>query len=42
MRLQARWINALADGLTVPELETAHGVIARLRQKLDSDADPQA
>jgi len=39
MALQAPWISALAEGLTVTELETAHSVIARLRRKLEGELD---
>ena len=39
--LQAPWINALAEGLKVSELETAHSVIARLRQKLEGEGDAE-
>jgi hypothetical protein len=44
MGLQAPWVNALAEGLKVSELETAHSVIARLRQKLEEEggAEDQA
>src|SRR5271168_3996608 len=41
MGLQAPWINALAEGLKVSELETAHSVIARLRQKLEGEGDAE-
>jgi hypothetical protein len=41
MGLQAPWINALAEGLKVSELETAHSVIARLRQKLEGEGDDE-
>ena len=41
MRLQAPWTNALAEGLKVSELETAHSVIARLRQKLEGEGDAE-
>ena len=42
MRLQAPWINALAKGLKVTELETTLSVIARMRQKLEGDAEDHA
>ena len=35
MRLQAPWINDLADGLSSKDIETFHGVISALRQKLE-------
>ncbi|MCB1549239.1 MAG: winged helix-turn-helix transcriptional regulator [Hyphomicrobiaceae bacterium] len=37
MNLQAPWVNALADGVTVKELETVHRVILALRGKLEGD-----
>jgi DNA-binding MarR family transcriptional regulator len=41
MRLQAPWINRLSDGLVVKDVETTHGVIAALRQKLEGNDEPQ-
>jgi DNA-binding MarR family transcriptional regulator len=41
MGLQAPWINALAEGLKLSELETTHSVIARLRQKLEGEGDAE-
>jgi len=35
MRLKAPWVNDLAHGLAVKDIETAHRVISILRQKLD-------
>lgn len=35
MNLQAPWVNNLADGVTVKDLETVHRVILTLRRKLD-------
>jgi len=35
MRLQARWVNQLSDGLSVKDVKTTHGVITALRQKLE-------
>ena len=35
MRLQAPWVNSLADGLSVKDLETFHHVITALRKKLE-------
>ena len=37
MHLQAPWINKLADGLPVKDIETVHRVTTALRQKLESD-----
>ncbi|GEP53841.1 MarR family winged helix-turn-helix transcriptional regulator [Reyranella soli] len=39
MRLQAPWVNGLAEGLTAKDLESAHRVIAALRRKLESNGD---
>jgi DNA-binding MarR family transcriptional regulator len=35
MRLQAGWVNSLSDGLSVKEIEAAHGVMNTLRKNLD-------
>ena len=35
MRLQAPWVNGLAQGLTLKDIETAHRVLTTLRQRLD-------
>jgi len=37
MRLQAPWINALSEGLSVKDIQTMHGVILALRQKLEGN-----
>ena len=37
MRLQAPWINALADGLAVKDVQTMHRVIVALREKLEGN-----
>jgi DNA-binding MarR family transcriptional regulator len=37
MRLQAPWINSLAEGLLMKDIQTFHGVIIALRQKLESN-----
>ena len=37
MRLQGPWINNLAEGLTIKDIQTFHGVIMALRQKLESN-----
>ena len=39
MRLQAPWINNLADGLAVGDISTMHGVIMALRKKLEGNDD---
>ena len=36
MRLQAPWINALSEGLSVKDLTTVHQVIVALRAKLEN------
>jgi DNA-binding MarR family transcriptional regulator len=35
MRLQAPWVNGLARGLSVKDIETAHRVMLTVRRKLD-------
>jgi DNA-binding MarR family transcriptional regulator len=40
MLLQAPWINRLADGLALKDIETVHRVIATLRKKLEGDNEP--
>jgi DNA-binding MarR family transcriptional regulator len=37
MRLQAPWVNSLADGLSVKDMETFHHVITVLRKKLEGN-----
>jgi len=37
MRLQAPWINALADGLSSKDLQIVHRVLVALREKLESN-----
>lgn len=37
MEVQAPWVNHLAEGLTVKDLETVHRVVAVLRSKLESN-----
>jgi DNA-binding MarR family transcriptional regulator len=41
MRLQAPWVDGLAEGLVVKDIETAHRVLLALRQKLDSGDEPE-
>jgi DNA-binding MarR family transcriptional regulator len=41
MRLQAPWINRLAEGLGMPELAATHSVVAALRRKLDGNGDAE-
>ncbi|MCA6122346.1 winged helix-turn-helix transcriptional regulator [Bradyrhizobium sp. WSM 1704] len=40
MRLQSPWVNGLADGLSVKDIETMHRVISALRGKLESSEEP--
>lgn len=44
MRLQSPWVNELADGLDVRDIETTHRIMIALRRKLEgeSDGDEQA
>ena len=42
MDLQAPWIDGLADGLSVKDLETVHRVVAALRTKLEREGDDRA
>lgn len=37
-RLQVPWVNGLADGLSVKEIETTHRVISVLRDRLEESA----
>ncbi|WP_233887223.1 MarR family winged helix-turn-helix transcriptional regulator [Paraburkholderia flagellata] len=39
MRLQAPWVNRLADGVTVNEIKAAHRVMMKLLANLDSMAE---
>ena len=41
-RLQAPWINGLSDGLSIKDIEKAHGVIQAVRRKLDGDDETEA
>lgn len=41
MRLQAPWINSLAEGLKVSDLEVTHGVVGVLLRKLGGDGDAE-
>src|SRR5437879_5201890 len=41
MRLQAPWVNKLADGLLVKDIHAMHGVITALRRKLEADVDAE-
>ena len=42
MRLQSPWMNGLADGLAVKDIETMHRVIGALRGRLESSEEPDA
>jgi DNA-binding MarR family transcriptional regulator len=37
MELQAPWVNGLADGLPVKDIETVHRLVTALRAKLEAD-----
>jgi len=39
MRLQVPWINSLADGLSVKDIDTFHRVITTLRRKFEGDGE---
>ena len=41
-RQQAPWINGLSDGLSIKNIEMAHGVIQAVRRKLDGDDETEA
>ncbi|HTT13676.1 MAG TPA: MarR family winged helix-turn-helix transcriptional regulator [Burkholderiaceae bacterium] len=38
MRLQTPWINQLAEGLRVADIETTHDVVATIRRRLETNA----
>jgi len=38
-RLQVPWVNALADGLSVKDIETTHRVISHLRDRLEGTGE---
>lgn len=42
MRLQVPWVNDLADGLRLEDIETMRTVITALRGKLEKDTDADA
>src|ERR1700730_18035518 len=37
MELQAPWVNARSDGLSVKDMDTVHRVVTALRKKLEGD-----
>jgi DNA-binding MarR family transcriptional regulator len=41
MRLQAPWINNLADGLLVKDIKTVHQVIVALRRRLEGNDESE-
>jgi DNA-binding MarR family transcriptional regulator len=41
MRLQAPWVNNLADGLLVKDIKTTHSVMKALRKKLEGNDEPE-
>jgi DNA-binding MarR family transcriptional regulator len=42
MRLQARWVNDLAQGLQVADIKITHSVIKTLRRRLERDGDAES
>src|SRR5262245_36307746 len=42
MRLQLPWVNGLADGLAVKDIETTRRVMTALRNRLESREEPAA
>ena len=42
MRLQVPWINRIAEGLRVEDVETTRSVMTRLRRNLEGDLDAEA
>ncbi|GLR83931.1 MarR family winged helix-turn-helix transcriptional regulator [Bradyrhizobium iriomotense] len=41
LRLQIPWVNGLADGLSVKEIETAHRVVTALRSRLEGSGEAE-
>ena len=41
MRLQARWVNELSEGLRVEDIETTRSVMTTLRSRLEANGDPE-
>ncbi|MDX8478014.1 MarR family winged helix-turn-helix transcriptional regulator [Mesorhizobium sp. VK24D] len=41
MRLQAPWVNELAEGLQVGDIKTTHSVMTALRNKLEGNGDAE-
>ncbi len=41
MRLQAPWVNHLADGLQAADIKMTHSVITALRRRLEEDGDAE-
>jgi DNA-binding MarR family transcriptional regulator len=41
-RLQVPWVNGLAEGLSVKEIEAAHRVVTALRSRLEGNDDVEA
>jgi len=39
MRLQAPWVDGLAEGLRVEDIATTHGVMTALRRRLEASSD---
>ena len=41
-RLQVPWVNGLADGLSVKEIDAAHRVVTTLRSRLEGNGEAEA
>jgi len=41
LRLQAPWVNRLAEGLRLEDLETMRGTMAALHRKLEREVDAE-
>jgi DNA-binding MarR family transcriptional regulator len=39
MRLQARWVNELTEGLRVEEIETTRSIVSALRKRLEASGN---
>jgi DNA-binding MarR family transcriptional regulator len=42
MELQAPWVNGLAEGLLVKDIETVHRVVTALRKQLEGNGEAEA
>jgi DNA-binding MarR family transcriptional regulator len=41
MALQAAWVDRLSDGLSVKDIQAAHGVMTKLRKNLEDMTEPE-